>query len=50
MILDTKQDPQSHIGRFNIVIGQVYQDTTVVEKWIGFRWMRSGVEECMKGY
>ena len=30
VVLDTKQAPQSLIGRFNKVIGGVYQDTDVV--------------------
>ena len=42
MVLDTKQAPQSWIGRFNKVIGGVYQDTDVVEKGLGVQ-MRKGV-------
>ena len=42
MVLDTKQAPQSQIGRFNKVIGGVYQDTDVVEKGLGVQ-MRKGV-------
>ena len=48
----TKKAPQSWIGRFNIVIGwgvsRYYG--SVVQKWIGCRLMRSGVEACMRGY
>ena len=42
MVLDTKQAPQSRIGRFNKVIGGVYQDTDVVEKGLRVH-MRKGV-------
>ena len=42
MVLDTKQSPQSRIGRFNKVIGGMYQDTDVVEKGLGVQ-MRKGV-------
>ena len=42
VVLDTKQAPQSQIGRFNKVIGGVYQDTDVVEKGLGVQ-MRKGV-------
>ena len=35
MVLDTKQALQYWIGRFNKVIGGVYQDTDVVEKGLG---------------
>ena len=42
MVLDNKQAPQSWIGRFNKVIGGVYQDTDVVEKGLRFQ-MRKGV-------
>ena len=45
-VLDTKQAPQSWIGRFNKVIGGVYQGTTVVGKWVGFR-QKKGVEKVM---
>ena len=42
LLLDTEKAPQSWIGRFNKVIGGVYQDTDVVEKVLGVQ-MRKGV-------
>ena len=48
MVLDTKQAPQSRIGRFNKVIGGVYQDTDVVEKGLGVQMRKGVVKESDK--
>ena len=44
MVLDTKQAPQSRIGRFNKVIGGVYKDTDFIEKGLRVQ-MRKGVRK-----